>query len=75
MIELMWPHLKWEDLDEKYQKSVQFVRDHHIGVCARCGWSRGCERCDAEKAEKYWWRQQIKQETETKKRGRPSKKP
>ena len=41
MIELMWPHLRWEDLDEKYKKSVQFVRDNHIGVCARCGWSRG----------------------------------
>ena len=48
-----------EDLQPQFRVAYERVRDHGVGVCGSCRWTKGCLRCMPSKAWDYYVRQSL----------------
>ena len=72
LVEQLLPLCSIDDLRNEYAEKVITIEASGFGVCGRCKWHYGCDRCSGEKAFRYWLMQEIKDELKAK-RGRPKK--
>ena len=72
LVEQLLPLCTKADLRPEYAAKVTCVEANGCGVCGRCKWLFGCDRCSPEKAFRYWLMHEIKDELKAK-RCRPKK--
>ncbi len=72
-VEALLPHMAREDLKAEHREKVLLVEGTGMGVCSRCHWRSGCLSCDAQKAMRYYLKQELTGE-ERRGRGRPKAK-
>lgn len=58
-IELAIQHWSVEDLRDEYRLKYEKVKAEGCGVCTKCRWTSGCMNCDADKAWRYYVKQEL----------------
>ena len=61
-------------LSAEHQAMCRRVEQVGLGICGRCQWKYGCDRCDFRKAIRFWLRREAEAERTASSKAQPQSK-